>query len=156
MLSTVSLLLLLLIAFAILGIYDIFGNKRISINVILLFVIGFILIFLYQVNFSITSYISNTPSWYLAATILSAAILLALPKIGFGDKLFLVVTFFVYPFWLIWIIIVLAELLIMPLFKLIFYFKKEGSASLPFYPFLFLAVLVIYLIITHFGIIVKL
>jgi len=135
----------LLIALAILGIYDIVGNKRISVKVILFFAVIFVLIFLYQINLSINSYLNATPKWELEATLISIIALFLLPMIGMGDKIFLAVTFLVYPFWLIWAIIILAQVLITPVFKVIFFFRKGAKASLPFYPFLFLATLVVYL-----------
>ena len=134
----------LLVAFAVLGIYDILGNKKIDMGIILFFAAIFVLIFFYEINFSISSYESGTNGWIIVATFASALMLLILPGFGLGDKIFLVVTFFVYPFWLIWMIIILAQVLMMPIFKLIFYFKRSGGASLPFYPFLFLAALVAY------------
>lgn len=134
----------ILVAFAVLGAYDILGNMRINLNIILFFSVLFALLFLYQINFSVSYYESITPGWTIAATIMSAALLLLLPNLGLGDKIFLVVAFFLYPFWLIWIIFLLAQVLMIPIFGIILFFKKNGKSSLPFYPFLFLAALIVY------------
>ncbi len=149
MLIPIFSLIPLLISFGILGIYDVLGNKRISLKVILAFVLIFLVIALYQWFFAPTFSIIKAPQWEVIATVISMAVLLAIPSLGFGDKLFLIAAFIVYPFWVIWIVIIAAELLTGPLFKLIFFFKKNGKASVPFYPFLFLATFTLYLIIAY-------
>ncbi|MDE1768455.1 MAG: hypothetical protein KGH64_02740 [Candidatus Micrarchaeota archaeon] len=145
-------LIALLIAFAILGFYDIIGLGRIDFRVIVLFACIFFLIFLYQTGFSINSYTATTPKWQIAATILSMIVFIALPRLGIGDKIFVAITFLVYPFWLIWLIVIFAQALITPFFKIIMKFRNSSAATLPFYPFLFLSALIIYVIADHFGI----
>ena len=146
MLISLFSLIPLLVAFGILGIYDIFGNKRISLRLILFFVLAFLLIALYQAVYAANFSILNSPQWEIVATAASIAMLLAIPSIGLGDKLFLAAAFIAYPFWIMWIVVILAQALISPLFKLIFLFKKSGRASLPFFPFLFLAAAIVYLV----------
>ena len=146
MLIAIFSLIPLLVAFGILGMYDILGNKRIGLKVMLFFVIAFLLIALYQWIFAANFSIIDAPQWEVIATIVSMAVLLAIPKLGFGDKLFLIAAFLVYPFWMMWIIIIIAKALTGPLFKLIFFFKKSGRAALPFFPFLFLAAAIVYLV----------
>ncbi|MCX6770967.1 MAG: hypothetical protein NTX79_02835 [Candidatus Micrarchaeota archaeon] len=136
-------LALLLASFAILGILDIIGGKRIDVNNILFFAAVFAIIFLYSINFDIPKFAASSSTLKLAEVFGSIAILLLLPKVGSGDKIFLATTFLIYPFWLMWGIILLALLLTRPVFKLISFFVKSGNMSVPFYPFLFLSTAII-------------
>ncbi|MFA6907390.1 MAG: hypothetical protein WC263_01025, partial [Candidatus Micrarchaeia archaeon] len=115
-------LVLLLAAFAILGILDIAGGKRIGASYILFFAAVFAIIFLYNINFDIPEFVASSSALELAEVFGSIAILLLLPKLGSGDKMFLATTFLIYPFWLMWGIILLALLLTRPVFKLISFF----------------------------------
>ena len=132
-------LILLLVSFAILGILDIVGRKRINIKYILLFAVIFVMIFLYNINFDIPGFIASSSPPNSVEIFGSILILLLLPKVGIGDKIFLAVTFLLYPFWLMWLIILLALLLTRPAFKLMSFFVKSGNMSVPLYPFLFLS-----------------
>jgi hypothetical protein len=78
----------------------------------------------------------------------SVFILLILPRVGMGDKIFLATTFLIYPFWLMWIIIFLAFLLTRPVFKLVSFFVKNRNISVPFYPFLFLSTVIMFVLIS--------
>lgn len=138
---------LLLASFAILGILDIVGGQRINIKYILFFAVIFASIFLYNINFDIPKYLASSSMLNLVEVFGSIVILLLLPKVGMGDKIFLAATFLVYPFWLIWCIILLAFLLTRPVFKLISFFVKSGNMSVPFYPFLFLSAAIMYVLI---------
>lgn len=145
----------LLVAFAVLAVYDIVDFELIDLGSILLFVLVFIAIFLFRINFSLSQYAAATPGWEIAAVLASMAAVVVFPRLGMGDKLFLVATFLVYPFWLMWIVIVLAQLLVSMVFRLVFHFRKnkDGSLALPFYPFLFIAALLVYFITVHYGLI---
>ena len=136
-------LVLLLVSFAILGILDILGGKRIDVKYILFFAAVFVIIFLYNINLDIPGFVASSSTLKLAEVFGSIAILLILPKVGSGDKIFLATAFLIYPFWLMWGIIVLALLLTRPVFKLILFFVKNREMSVPFYPFLFLSTVII-------------
>jgi hypothetical protein len=140
--------ILLLLSFAVLGILDIVGRKRINTEYILLFAVIFVIIFLYNINFNIPEFIASSSMLNSVEIFGSILILLLLPKIGIGDKIFLATTFLIYPFWLMWIIILLAMLLTRPVFKLISFFVKSGNMSLPFYPFLFLSTVIMFVLIS--------
>ena len=129
----------LLVSFAILGILDIAGGKRINVNYILFFAAVFVMLFLYNINFDLSGFVASSSALNSLEIFGSIIVLLLLPDLGTGDKLFLAATFLVYPFWLMWAIIVLALLLTRPVFKLISFFVKNRRMSVPFYPFLFLA-----------------
>jgi len=138
---------LLLASFAILGILDIVGGERINIKYILFFAVIFAIIFLYNINFDISGFMASSSTLNLAEVFGSIVILLLLPKVGVGDKIFLATTFLIYPFWLMWCIILLALLLTRPVFKLISFFVKSGNMSVPFYPFLFLSTAIMFALI---------
>ena len=138
---------LLLASFAILGILDVIGGQRINVKYIYFFAAVFALIFLYNIGFDIPKFAALTPALSLVEIFGSIAILLVLPKVGMGDKIFLAATFVIYPFWLMWCIILLALLLTRPVFKLISLFVKSGSMSVPFYPFLFLSAALVFVLI---------
>lgn len=130
---------LLLASFAILGILDIAGGQKINAKYILFFAAIFAIIFLFKISFDIPGFVASSSTLSLVEIFGSIAILLLLPKLGNGDKIFLAATFLVYPFWLMWCIILLALLLTRPVFKLISFFVKNREMSVPFYPFLFLS-----------------
>jgi hypothetical protein len=134
----------LLASFAILGILDIAGGKRINTSYVLFFAVIFVMIFLYGINFDIPGFMASSSVLNSVEIFGSILILLLLPGVGIGDKIFLAATFLVYPFWLMWAIIVLALLLTRPVFKLISFFVKSGNLSVPFYPFLFLSALILF------------
>ena len=138
---------LLLASFAILGILDIAGGQRIDAKYILFFAAIFVIIFLYGINFDIPKFITSSSTLNLVGVFGSIAVLLILPKVGAGDKIFLAATFLIYPFWLMWCILLLALLLTRPVFKLISYFVKSGNMSVPFYPFLFLSAAIMFVLI---------
>ena len=138
---------LLLAAFAILGILDIVGGERIDIKYILFFALIFVMIFLYNINFDIPKFMASTSTLNLVEVFGSIVILLLLPNVGIGDKIFLATTFLIYPFWLMWCIILLAFILTKPVFKLISSFVKSKNMSVPFYPFLFLSSAITFVLI---------
>ena len=140
-------LVLLLVSFAILGILDILGGKRIDVKYILFFAAVFVIIFLYNINLDIPGFVASSSTLKLAEVFGSIAILLILPTVGSGDKIFLATAFLIYPFWLMWGIIVLALLLTRPVFRLISIFVKRGNMSVPFYPFLFLSSAMMFVLI---------
>jgi hypothetical protein len=129
----------LLASFAILGILDIIGGKRINVNYVLFFAAVFVIIFFYNINFDLSGFAASSSALNSLEIFGSIVVLLLLPNLGMGDKIFLAATFLVYPFWLMWAIIVLALLLTRPVFKLISIFVKNRTLSVPFYPFLFLS-----------------
>jgi hypothetical protein len=139
--SLINLLPLLLV-FAILGIFDLLGSKKISI-IILLFSI--LLLFLLN-SFSIVS------GTLLALCLISSVIIVFLPKIGFGDKILIIASMFVYPAYFIWIILILAYALSIPFLSLklkVANFFRKNKASVAFFPYLFLSTLLIYVIYTY-------
>ena len=138
---------LLLVSFAILGILDILGGKRIDVRYILFFAAFFVIMFLYNINFDIPKFVAASSTLNLVEVFGSIAILLLLPKLGSGDKIFLATAFLIYPFWLMWGIILLALFLTRPVFKLISFFVKSGDMSVPFYPFLFLSAAIMFALI---------
>ena len=137
----------LLVSFAILGILDIVGRKRINIKYILFFAVVFVIIFLYNINFGISNFIASSSLLNSLEIFGSIIILLILPRVGIGDKIFLATTFLIYPFWLIWLIILLAFVLTRPVFKLISFFVKSRELSVPFYPFLFLSTAIMFALV---------
>lgn len=139
---------LLLASFAILGILDIVGGQRINVKYIFFFAAIFVMIFLYNINFDIPKYVAESSTLNLVEVFGSIVILLLLPKVGIGDRIFLAATFLVYPFWLMWCIILLAFLLTRPVFKLISFFVKRGNMSVPFYPFLFLSAAIMFALVS--------
>ena len=138
---------LLLASFAILGILDIVGGQRINIKYIIFFAAVFVIIFLYNINFDIPRFMASSSTLNLVEVFGSIVIFLLLPKVGIGDKIFLATTFLIYPFWLMWGIILLAFFLTRPVFKLISFFVKSGNMSVPFYPFLFLSAAMMFALI---------
>ena len=138
---------LLLASFAILGILDIVGGKRININYVFFFAAIFVMIFLFNIGFDIPKFAASSSSLKLAEVFGSIIILLLLPNVGIGDKIFLATAFLIYPFWLIWCIILLALLLTRPVFKLISFFARSRDMSVPFYPFLFLSAAILFAVI---------
>jgi len=138
---------LLLASFAVLGILDIAGRERINVKYILFFAVIFVMIFLYNINFDVSKFIASSPALSLVEVFGSIVILLLLPNFGNGDKIFLAATFLIYPFWLMWCIILLAHLLTQPVFKLISLFVKNRNMSVPFYPFLFLSAAIMFALI---------
>ena len=136
--------ILLLAPFAILAILDIIGLERINLRYILLFSAFFIAIFLYNIHFDISGYLAASTPYALLETFGSMAILLLLPGLGIGDKLVVASTFLIFPFWLIWAIVLLALILTRPFFKVISIFIRRGPMALPFYPFLFISSLLIF------------
>ena len=141
----------LLVSFAILGILDIAGGKRINIKYVLFFAAIFVVLFLYGIKFDIPGFIASSSILNSVEIFGSIIILLLLPGIGIGDKIFLATTFLVYPFWLIWAITLLALLLTRPVFKIISFFVKSGNMSVPFYPFLFLSTAIMFAFISIIG-----
>ena len=137
----------LLASFAILGILDILGGQRINTDYILFFAAIFIMIFLYNISFDIPKFMASSSTLSLVEVFGSIAVLLILPKVGTGDKIFLATAFLIYPFWLIWCILLLALLLTRPVFRLISFFVKRGNMSVPFYPFLFLSAAIMFALI---------
>lgn len=138
----------LLVSFAILGILDVVGGKRINTNYILFFAVVFVIIFLYNINLDISGFMASSSLLNSVEIFGSIVILLLLPELGIGDKIFLATTFLVYPFWLMWTIILLALLLTRPAFKIISFFVKSGNMSVPFYPFLFLSTVMMFAFIS--------
>lgn len=136
--------IILLASLAILGIMDIIGLERINIKYIMLFSAIFFAIFLYNINFDISKFIASSTSISLIEIFGSMIVLLLFPGIGLGDKLFMVFTFLIYPFWLMWAIIILALILTRPAFKAVSVFIKNGTIAVPFYPFLFLSAAIIF------------
>lgn len=136
--------ILLLAPFAILGILDIIGLERIDLRYVLLFSAFFIAVFLYNIRLDISGYLAASTSYALLETFGSMAILLLLPGLGTGDKLVVASTFLVFPFWLIWAIVLLALLLTRPVFKIMSIFIRKGAMALPFYPFLFISSLLVF------------
>ncbi len=139
--------IILLVSFAILGILDIIGLERINIKYILFFALAFVAIFLYNINLNISGFIASLGTIGLVEMFGSIIILVLFPGIGIGDKIFLATTFLIYPFWLMWTIILLALILTRPIFRLISVFVKDQTLSVPFYPFLFLSSGVIYALV---------
>jgi hypothetical protein len=90
----------LLVSFAILGILDIAGRKRINIKYVLFFAAIFVIIFLYNINFDVSKFMASSSILSSVEMFGSILILLLLPRVGIGDKIFLAATFLVYPFWL--------------------------------------------------------
>ncbi|MCL5440484.1 MAG: hypothetical protein M1448_01195 [Candidatus Marsarchaeota archaeon] len=81
------------------------------------------------------------PSLYAVA--LSIIVLIALPGLGAGDKIFLSSIFFLYPFWFVWLVVALASMFVKPAFAILSIFIKGKRLSLPFYPFLFASALAV-------------
>lgn len=140
-------LIFLLVSFAILGILDIIGMAKINTSTILVFSLITIFLFLYTINFNPVGYFQNLGILALVEIFGSIIILFIYPYLGMGDKIFLSTTFLLYPFWIIWAIIILAIILTKPLFALIRVFIKNADLALPFYPFLFLASFIVYLLL---------
>ena len=105
------------------------------------------MIFLFNIGFDIPKFAASSSSLKLAEVFGSIIILLLLPNVGIGDKIFLATAFLIYPFWLIWCIILLALLLTRPVFKLISFFARSRDMSVPFYPFLFLSAAILFAVI---------
>lgn len=140
--------ILLLVPFAVLEILDIVGGGRINLKYILFFAVIFLAIFLYNINFDFSKFIASSSTLNSIGIFGSIFILLIFPRIGIGDKIFLATTFLIYPFWFMWPIILLALLLTRPIFKLMSFFLKERDLALPFYPFLFLSTLIMFVIVS--------
>jgi len=135
-------LLPLLIAFGFLAIFDLLDSKRINIIFIL---IGVFLVLLMN-TFSFLN------GLLLYAGIISIIALLFIKRLGLGDKILLATSFLIYPFYLIWLIILVALLLSKPFLKikswLAYHLFKRESVSVAFYPFLFISTLIIYLFLS--------
>ena len=135
----------LLASFFVLGLLDVKGWMRINSFVVYLLSFASILL---SVVFGVyhgllygTLPLVGIPDIY--AVVLSIIVLMALPGLGFGDKLFLSSVFFLYPFWFVWLVVILASMLIKPAFALLSVFIKKRQLSLPFYPFLFASTLAV-------------
>ena len=69
--------------------------------------------------------------------------------LGKGDKIFLATTFLVYPFYLIWIILIIALFLSNKFFKA----TAHRVHDVPWIPFLFISTIIVYFVayfIVHF------
>jgi len=135
-------LLPLLIAFGFLAIFDILDSKRIK----TIFIIIGVLLVLFMNSLSILNGI------LLYIGIISVIILLFIKKIGAGDKILLATSFIIYPFYLIWAILLLAFILSEPFLKIksffMYHLLKKQRVSIAFYPFLFISTLIIYFILS--------
>jgi len=132
----------LLIAFGFLAVFDLLGSKRINI----LFILIGVFIVLLMNAFSLLN------GLLLYAGIASIIALLFIKRLGLGDKILLATSFLIYPFYLIWLIILVALLLSKPFLKikswLAYHLFKRESVSVAFYPFLFISALIIYLFLS--------
>jgi len=135
-------LLPILIAFGFLAVFDLLDSKRI--NIILIFIGVFIVLLMN--SFSILNGI------LLYAGIASIIALLFIKRLGAGDKILLATSFIIYPFYLIWAIILLALLLSKPFLKVKSWFAyhlfKKQNISVAFYPFLFISTIIIYFLLS--------
>ena len=132
----------LLIVFGFLAVFDLLGSKRINIIIIL---IGAVLILIMN-SFSVLNGV------LLYAGILSIIALLFIKRLGTGDKIVLATSFIIYPFYLIWSIIIFALLISKPFLKIKSWFAyhifKRENASIAFYPFLFISSIIVYFLIS--------
>jgi len=132
----------LLIAFGFLAVFDLLNSKRI--NIIFIFIGAFIVLFMN--SFHILNGI------LLYAGIASIIALLFIKRLGTGDKILLATSFIIYPFYLMWLIILIALLLSKPFLKIKSWFAyhlfKRQSVSVAFYPFLFISAIIVYLLLS--------
>jgi len=132
----------LLIVFGFLAVFDLLGSKRINIIIIL---IGAILLLVMNA-FSILNGV------LLYSGILSIIALLFIKRFGTGDKIVLATSFVIYPFYLIWSIIIFALLISKPFLKVKSWFEyrflKKENVSVAFYPFLFISSIIVYFLIS--------
>jgi hypothetical protein len=131
-----------MIVFGFLAIFDLLGSKRINILIIM---IGIFIILLLN-SFSLLKGI------LLYAGLISIIILLFIKRLGLGDKLVLATSFLIYPFYFIWIIIILALFLSKPFLNIKHWFASHfynrQNVSVAFYPFLFISSVIIYFILS--------
>jgi hypothetical protein len=131
-----------MIVFGFLAIFDLLGSKRINITIIM---IGIFIILLLN-SFSLLKGI------LLYAGLISIIILLFIKRLGLGDKLVLATSFLIYPFYFIWIIIILALFLSKPFLSIKHWFASHfynrQNVSVAFYPFLFISSVIIYFILS--------
>lgn len=127
----------LLIVFGFLAVFDILDAKKINIVYI---IIG-VFVLLFMNGFSLNNGIM------LTIGIISIIIVLFIKFLGFGDKIILAVSFLIYPFYWIWIILLFAFILSKPILSIKSWFNrhftKHKEVSVAFYPYLFLSSLFI-------------
>ncbi len=132
-------LLPIIVVFAFLAIFDLLGSRRINLIIILIAAI----VIIAANNFIFLN------MYYLLAGVISIGILTLLP-LGMGDKLVLSVVFLIYPFYIPWVIIIIAFILSKPIvtFKRWIFEKMHKHTTrieVAFYPFLFVSALIVYL-----------
>lgn len=130
----------LLIIFGFLAVFDLLNAKRI--NILFILIGAGVLLFMngFALNLGIMLIIGA----------ISIVPLLFMRFLGTGDKIILSLSFLLYPFYWIWVILLFAILLSKPALKLKSWFYKHFSknrmVSVAFYPYLFLSTLIIVII----------
>ncbi len=127
----------LLIVFGFLAVLDLLDAKRINVIFILFGI--FVLFFMNKFT------IEHGAMLFLG--IISSLAVLFVPHLGNGDKMTLIASFLIYPFYWIWLILFLAILISKPFLGakswLYFHVLHRNTVSVAFYPYLFLSVLLI-------------
>ena len=141
-------LIFLMISFLILAIYDIIGKKKIKTSVVIIFSLMTVGLFLYNINFQPLIYFQALNNINMIILTSSFLVLFFLLPIGGGDKIFLAPAFLLYPIWLMWSIILLAELMAILEFAIMGIFIRKQKLTIPFYPFLFISSVIIYFVIS--------